>query len=96
MSDSRASWGARLADYLLSRARTPQLHEMDAGQLAIYRAGVAAGRAQAARKPPTAAEARMALLEALEAEAKRLRAQVYSLEQDIRERDGAVPEKGVL
>lgn len=89
-------WGERLDDLLVRISRTPQLHEMDARQIEIYRAGHAAGRAAAARKPPTAAEARMHLIEALEAEAKRLRAQVYSLEQDIRERDSAVPEKGVL
>lgn len=89
-------WGERLADLLVRISRTPQLHEMDARQIEIYRAGHAAGRAAAARKPPTPAEARMALVESLEAEAKRLRAQVYSLEQEIAERDSVIPEKGVL
>lgn len=89
-------WGERLADVMVRISRVPELHEMDARQLAIYRKGHADGRAAARIKPPTAAEARMRLIEALEAEAQRLRAQVYSLRQDIAERDSVVPEKGVL
>ena len=74
----------------------PQLHEMDAGQLAIYRAGYAAGRAAAAVKPPTAAEARMHLIEALEAEARQLRALAARQREEIAERADWLPAKGVL
>ena len=96
MSNPPASWGARLAEYLLSRARTPELHEMDAGQIAIYRAGYAAGRAAAAVKPPTAAEARMHLITALEAELHQLRALAFRQREEIAERADWLPAKGVL
>jgi len=90
------TWGERLADVLLSRWRVPAVHEMDERQLAIFRAGVAAGRAQAARKAPTPAEARMALLQALEAEAMQLRAFNAGLRADLAERADWRPAKGVL
>lgn len=90
------SWGARLADYLLSRARTPAVHEMDPGQLAIYRAGFTAGRAAAAVKPPTPAEARMHLITALEAEARQLRAIAAGQRELIAERAEWLPAKGAL
>lgn len=90
------TWGERLADVLLSRWRVPDLREMDARQIAIYRAGVAAGRAQAARKPPTATEARMHLIQALEAEAMQLRALNAGLRADLAERADWRPAKGVL
>lgn len=90
------SWGARLAEYLLSRSRVPELHEMDQGQLAIYRAGYAAGRAAVRPKPPTAAEARMFLIEALEAEARQLRALAARQREEIAERADWRPERGAL
>lgn len=90
------SWGARLAEYLLSRARTPELHEMDGAQLAIFRMGYAAGR-EASRVPrPTAAEARMHLIEALEEEARRLRALAAKQQAEIAERAEWLPAKGAL
>ena len=90
------TWGERLADVLLSRWRVPALHEMDARQIAIYRAGYAAGRAAVRPKPPTAAEARMHLIAALEAEAMQLRAFNAGLRADLAERADWRPAKGVL
>ena len=90
------SWLARVAEYRLSRARTPEPHEMDAGQLAIYRMGYVAGKAAGRPKPPTASEARMHLIEALEAEAARLRALAARQREEIAERADWLPAKGVL
>ncbi len=72
------SWGERLADFLLRQSaprRVPELHEMDQVQRAIHSRAFAAGMEEARRRRPTAAEARMALLEALDAEVRLLRAQ---------------------
>lgn len=81
------SWGARFADFLLRISRVPELHEMDARQVAIYRKGYEAGRAAARVRPPTPAEARMHLIDALEREVAHLRAG---------KRDAVIPEKGAL
>jgi hypothetical protein len=72
------SWGERLADFLLRQSaprRVPEPHEMDQVQRAIHSRAFAAGMEEARRRRPTAAEARMALLEALDAEVRLLRAQ---------------------
>jgi hypothetical protein len=79
------SWGERLADFLLRQSaprRVPELHEMDQVQRAIHSRAFAAGMVEARRRRPTAAEARMALLEALDAEVRLLRAQAARDRED--------------
>lgn len=79
------SWGERLADVLLRQAgplRVPEVAEMTELQRAIHCRAFAAGMEEARRRRPTAAEARMALLEALDAEVRALRAQAAMDRED--------------
>lgn len=97
MSNPPASWGERVADYLLREADKPRIDPLENAMALLkrYRADVLAS-APALREAVLRAADERERASRAERECARLRAEVASLRQEIAERDSVIPEKGVL